>query len=112
MSHDRVWVLQISEEAELALLVTRGMNRVSFLEDLKIQLALRHQIIIIGEVVKRLSMAFRVERQQIPWTNIAGMRDKLVHEYDNVDTDMLWDVVEVDIPELLDFCTRLLSQQE
>ncbi len=105
-------MLQISQEAGLALLVTRGMNRDSFLEDLKTQLALRHQIIIIGEAVKRLSNAFRVEHQQVPWANIAGMRDKLVHEYDNVDTDMLWDVVDVDLPELLEFCAKLLSQQE
>ena len=105
-------MFQISQEAGLALLVTRGMNRDSFLGDLKTQLALRHQIIIIGETVKRLSSSFREEHQQIPWADIAGMRDRLVHEYDNVDTDLLWDVVEVDIPELLEFCARLLSQQE
>ena len=99
-------MLQISQEAGLALLVTRGMSRDSFLGDLKTQLALRHQIIIIGETVKRLSNAFREEHQQVPWADIAGMRDRLVHEYDNVDTDLLWDVVEVDIPELIEFCAR------
>jgi len=61
-----------------------------------------HQLFIIGEAVKNLSAEFRTTHQQIPWKLIAGMRDKLIHEYNDVDLDEVWSTIKRDIPHLID----------
>ena len=54
---------------------------------------------IIGEAVKNLSESFRIQYPAIPWRNIAGMRDKLIHDYLGVNIDIVWDVVKTGLPE-------------
>ena len=58
------------------------------------------QLEIIGEAVKRLSSDFRDKHSRIPWKDIAGMRDELIHDYFGVDIEAVWVTVEQDIPEL------------
>jgi uncharacterized protein with HEPN domain len=53
----------------------------------KTQSAVLHQLLVIGEAVKRLSQDFRRDHPEIPFALIAGMRDKLIHEYDDVDLE-------------------------
>jgi len=66
----------------------------------------------IGEVVKRLSPEFRNDHPQIQWRKIAGMRDRLVHDYDEVSIDLVWAVIQTNIPELLDYITPLLPTEQ
>lgn len=75
--------------------------KAAFLEDYKTQSAVLHQLMVIGEAVKRLSVEFRDDHPVVPWSLIAGMRDKLIHGYDIVDLDEVWRTAEVDVPELL-----------
>ncbi len=56
---------------------------------------------IIGEAAARVSQATRDRHPQIPWSAIAGMRNRLIHGYDDVDFDILWDVVQRDLPALI-----------
>jgi uncharacterized protein with HEPN domain len=58
-------------------------------------------LLVIGEAVKRLSTEFRAAHSATPWGLIAGMRDKLIHAYDEIDLDEVWRTVAIDIPKLL-----------
>ncbi len=62
-------------------------------------------------MVKRLSQEFRENNPQIQWRQIAGMRDRLVHDYDKVKLDLVWQVVTNYIPELLNYITPLLPNE-
>ena len=86
--------------------------RDKFLEDKKTRSAVIHQIMVIGEAVKRLSREFRGENAGIPWTAIAGMRDSLIHGYDEVDFEKVWQVATGEVPELLARLEPLLPRQE
>ncbi len=86
MSRDDAVVLDILKAARLAVAFKGDLDKV-FLIDAKTQSAIVHQLLVLGEAAKRLSDAFRVQHAQIPWKMIAGMRDKLIHEYDDVDLE-------------------------
>jgi uncharacterized protein with HEPN domain len=74
-----------------------------------VQDAVIRQIMILGEATKRLSPEFRDEHDAIPWADIAGMRDVLVHRYDVIDLGELWLVVARDVPDLMTQLNRLLA---
>ena len=61
------------------------MSKTSFVSDKRTHLAVLYEITVTGEIVKRLSSEFRQNHPEIPWKQIAGMRDKLVHDYNKVD---------------------------
>jgi len=86
------------------------MTETEFIEDEKSYLAVLYEITIIGEVVKRLSPEFREFHWQIEWRQIAGMRDKLVHDYDQIKVDLVWQVVKDYIPQLLEYITPLIQE--
>ncbi len=65
-----------------------------------IQDAVIRQVEIIGEATKQISSEFRKKHPQVPWAKMAGMRDKLVHDYLGVALDALWATVEKDLPKL------------
>jgi uncharacterized protein with HEPN domain len=79
------------------------MNEEIFINDERTQLAVLYEITVIGEVVKRLSPEFRSSHPQIEWRKIAGMRDQVIHSYENVDLRMVWLVVQKNIPELITY---------
>ncbi|HVG08144.1 MAG TPA: DUF86 domain-containing protein [Thermoanaerobaculia bacterium] len=90
----------------------QGMDRQGFLEDPKTQSAILHQLMILGEACKRLSIETRDRAPQIPWRLIAGMRDNLIHEYDDVDLEEIWKTADRDVPALIAELRRLSGAQE
>ena len=100
LDRDHAYLLDIQEAAELLVQFTSEQDQSAFLEDRKTQSAVIYQLLLMGEVVKRLSLDLRTRHPEIPWQLIAGMRDNLIHEYHNTDFDEVWRTVQRDIPEL------------
>ena len=88
------------------------MDKATFLDDVKTQSAALHQLLLLGEGVKRLSAVFRDAHPEIPWKAIAGMRDQLIHEYDMVDLDEVWKILTGDLPHLLAKLQPLAPREE
>lgn len=85
MSRDRESLIDIERAAQRILCYIRGIDRVELeTNDEKVS-AILYQITIIGEATKRLSQEIRQQHAEIPWREIAGMRDVIVHKYDQVD---------------------------
>lgn len=98
---DDATVLDLVRAARLVLEFKGAMDKPTFFNDLKTQSAILHQLLIIGEAAKRLSESFRTRHAGIPWKLMAGMRDKLIHAYDDVDLEEVWKTITIDLPQLL-----------
>jgi uncharacterized protein with HEPN domain len=100
MSRDDAHLLDVHQAARLIIEFTEGHKLGTFRADQRTQSAILHQLTVLGEAVKRISADFRGRHPEIPWRDIAGMRDRLVHGYDRVDLAEVWRVAEEDVPRL------------
>jgi uncharacterized protein with HEPN domain len=93
MKDDRIYLLHVRDAIQYIFDYTAA-GKESFFADRKTQDAVVRNLEIIGEATKRLSTPFKDAHPNISWKPIAGMRDKLVHDYFGVDLRLVWDVVE------------------
>jgi uncharacterized protein with HEPN domain len=94
-----LYIIHIHQSLEKILDYTRG-GREAFLADPKTQDAVIRNFEVIGEAAKRLPPEFIVLYPQIPWRRMAGFRDILIHAYDRVDMDEIWNIVEQHVAHL------------
>lgn len=87
---------------------TSKMNRSDFDNNEMVQDAVIRNIEIIGEASKRVSSDFKATYFEVPWKEMAGMRDKLIHDYMGVDVAVVWKTIEVDIPELYSLLKKIV----
>jgi uncharacterized protein with HEPN domain len=112
MPRDNESLIDIERAVRRILRYTDNISRAELeMNDEKVS-AILYQIAVIGEATKRLSQEFRQQHPEIPWRDIAGMRDVLIHKYDQVDFDVIWDVVQSRLPELLTLLEPLLPSPE
>jgi len=71
-----------------------------------LRLALTKLVEIVGEAAKQVSSPTRAQYSMVPWSAAARMRDRLVHHYFDIDLDVLWSTIVVDLPALLDALAR------
>lgn len=74
-----------------------------------LQLALFHLVEIIGEAASRVSAETRSQNPEIPWRGVIGMRNRIVHGYEVLDVDVLWDTLNEDVPPLIGQLTAILG---
>ena len=89
---------------------TKGISENNFSKNKLVHDAVILQIGIIGEAVKHLSSDFRKLHKDVPWKKIAGMRDKVIHDYFEVDIDAVWLTVEKEIPKLKEKVKEILNK--
>ncbi len=106
-----VYVGHMLDKAHEALSLVRGKTRQDYDSDSIIRLALTHLIQVIGEAARRVSPQFRDRHPQIPWEAIAGMRSKIVHDYMNVDEDMVWDSVMQELQPLIEELKKIVPPE-
>ena len=107
MKDDRAYLLHIQDAAACILSYTVD-GQAAFLADRRTQDAAVRNFEIIGEAAKNLSETTRSRRADIPWRQIAGMRDKLIHQYFEVNLELVWRTVEIEIPRLKQAVEELL----
>ena len=99
----------ILEAAEKARAFTAGMSYEAFVEDEKTIFAVIRALEVIGEATKRLPEDLRARNPQIPWDSMAGMRDKLIHDYVNVSEQIVWRTVQEELPGVQRHLKTLLN---
>ncbi|MBF0559368.1 MAG: DUF86 domain-containing protein [Nitrospirae bacterium] len=110
MKEDSVYIKHILDAINDIDEFVKDMNKENFLGNKAIEYAVVRSIEIIGEASKHLSKKFREQHRDIPWEDICGMRDKLIHDYIGVDYSIVWRAIERDIPPLKKKLLKVLKK--
>lgn len=105
-----VFLRHILDSIEAIEEYTEDCSEEEFLDLREKQDAVVRRVEIIGEAVRNIPPDFREQHPHIPWKKIAGMRDKLVHEYFGVDFELVWEVVKNDLPPFKEQVEELLKR--
>ena len=111
MSKDDAILLDMLSAIQRALEFAAGLTRDQFDADLKTQSAVLHQLLVLGEAAKRISDGFREAHGEVPWKAVAGMRDRIIHGYDDVDLGEVWRTIDHDLPALIPILGRLVPSK-
>ena len=98
------------QEAIIRIFKYTGAGRKAFDENELIQTWIIHHLEIIGEAARAIPQDFREQHPEIPWGQISGMRNILIHMYFGIDHDIVWAVVERDLPSLQKVVSAILDK--
>jgi len=104
-----MYLKDINKAIESIMIFIQGMNFEQFKNDDKTSSAVIRKFEIIGEATKKIPNVIKERYTQIPWKDIAGMRDKLIHAYSEVDLKLVWKTIQQRLPELNSFIDDLLK---
>ncbi len=106
---DLAYLKHMLDEAKYLEDKTMGLDPAAFLADPTLQRAFVRSLEIIGEAAKHVPEAFRARYPSVPWRAMAGMRDRVIHDYLGVDYEIVWDAVVNKIPTLRQDLERILA---
>ena len=111
--HDElVYLRHILDTAREARDIVDGMARKDLDEDRLRQLALTRLLEVIGEAASRVPQETRQKMPDLPWGAMIGIRNRIIHGYDTVDYDRIWDTVKTDLPALIPLVENILSVRD
>ena len=102
MQRDLQFLLDMLQSAELIINYTAHCSKDEFITNVQLQDAVIRRLLVIAEAARRVSETTRQTLPSISWQEINGMRNRLVHEYDDVNFNIVWDVVQAEIPTLIE----------
>ena len=111
MNFTKPYLEHILQECKPLLEKSEGIIFEDFIGDPVLMRAFVRSLEIIGEAVKNLPSEFREKYSEIPWKEIAGMRDKLIHEYFGVNYRIVWKIVQQEIPRLKEQVERIMEKE-
>ncbi len=112
MQRDRAYFFDIMESARLAAEYISEKTKEEFLSDFQCQDAVIRRIEIIGEAARRISLETQIVFQNLPWKEMIGMRNIMIHDYDDVDMVIVWDTVKKDIPFLISALENIINSED
>ena len=108
---DAVYLRHILDAIKQIEKYLKGISKEQFMENKLLQDGVVRQLEIIGEASRHLSEGLRQRHPEVPWRQIIGMRNRIIHEYFNVDLEIVWEVVEKDLPDLKAQAHKILQKQ-
>lgn len=101
MQNDEAFLLDILESAKIAVIYLKDISLEKFEKDLKTKDAVIRRLEIIGEASSRVSDETQNKYSEVFWKKMKGMRNLLIHEYNYIDTDIIWETVKNNLPPLI-----------
>ena len=108
---DMVRLQHMLDTAREAVAMIDGMERSDLWRERMLELSLVRLIEVVGEAAARVTHGGQAKYPSIPWQQIVGMRNRLIHGYDQVDLHILWDTIEVDLPPLITELEKILEPE-
>ena len=109
---DRIRVRHMLDTALEAMAFSKNREHSDLDKDRMLVLSLVKSVEIIGEAASKVSQDTRDHYLEIPWANIVGMRNRLIHVYFDIDLDRVWDTVTDDLPPLISALEKIVGHEE
>ncbi|MFZ2338222.1 MAG: DUF86 domain-containing protein [Bacteroidales bacterium] len=99
------------ESLYIVSVTSKGLTKEEFLKDETLKRAVVRSLEIIGEASKKIPADFKIKWDKVKWKDMAGMRDRLIHDYMGVNYSIVWDVIKNKIPELFEQVSHVLENK-
>ena len=111
MSRDMAHAADMLHAAQRISDFIQNVSEADFLANVLVQSAVLHQLTVIGEVTKRVSPEFQTAHTGIPWSQIGALKNRIVHEYDDINLDTVWTIVKSEVPGLITALTAIVPAE-